>query len=89
MNMSAPAIRMYKTTWCSDCHVAKRVLEGHNIPYDAVDIEDDPAARDEVMRINGGYSSVPTIIMPSGSVLVEPSRMELERALKDEGLLLS
>lgn len=85
--MNASAIRMYKTSWCGDCHVAKRVLDEHQISYDAIDIEEDQAARDEVMRINGGRRSVPTIVMPSGAVLVEPNRIQLVAALQTEGLL--
>ena len=71
-------IIMYGTTWCPDCTRAKRVLERHNVPYTWINIEEDAAARTRVQEINGGYMSVPTILFPDGSVLVEPSNTELE-----------
>jgi mycoredoxin len=71
-------IIMYGTTWCPDCTRAKRVLERHNIPYTWINIEEDAAARSHVQEINGGYMSVPTILFPDGTVLVEPGNAELE-----------
>jgi len=75
-------IIMYGTTWCPDCTRAKRVLERHNITYTWINIEQDAAARTRVQEINGGYMSVPTILFPDGSVLVEPSNSELESKLE-------
>jgi mycoredoxin len=34
-----------------------------------------------VERINKGFKSVPTIVFPDGTVLVEPSNAELEKKL--------
>jgi len=41
----------------------------------------DPAAAATVLEINGGYMSVPTLILPDGRVLVEPSRRVLLSSL--------
>jgi mycoredoxin len=68
---------MYATTWCGDCRMAKRWFDAHDIPYEYINIENDEQAAAEVLRINGGMRSVPTIIFPDGSVLVEPSVREL------------
>lgn len=76
-----PKIKVYATTWCSDCRLAKHVLESRSIDYDWINIEDDADAAALVLQINGGYSSVPTILFPDGRVLVEPSKAELEAAL--------
>jgi mycoredoxin len=70
-------IKMYVTTWCGDCRFAKRWFDAHNIPYEAIDIEKDENAAELVKRVNGGRQSVPTIIFPDGSVLVEPGAREL------------
>ena len=70
-------VRMYATTWCGDCRMAKRWFDTHSIAYDYINIEDDESAANFVMRVNGGMRSVPTIIFPDGSVLVEPSAREL------------
>lgn len=70
-------ITMYATTWFGDCRRAKRWLDAHAIPYESIDIETDEQAAVEVLRINGGMRSVPTIVFPDGSILVEPSAREL------------
>ena len=70
-------IKVYATTWCGDCRMAKRWFDAHGIPYEYINIEEDDKAAEFVTRVNGGYRSVPTIVFPDGSVLVEPSPREL------------
>ncbi len=70
-------IVMYTTQYCSDCLRAKKFFETNNIPHLQVSLEGDEAATEFVMQINNGYRSVPTIIFPDGSILVEPSWEEL------------
>jgi len=70
-------IKMYATTWCGDCRMAKRWFDSHGIPYEYIDIEEDDQAAEFVIRVNGGRQSVPTIVFPDGSILVEPSPREL------------
>jgi mycoredoxin len=70
-------IKMYVTTWCGDCRFAKRWFDAHSIAYEAINIEQDEDAAELVKRVNGGMQSVPTIIFPDGSVLVEPGPREL------------
>ncbi|MFN2466317.1 MAG: glutaredoxin family protein [Candidatus Dormibacteria bacterium] len=72
---------VYSTRWCSDCRLAKRVFAEHGVEYDEIDIDEHPDAVAEVLRINHGMRSVPTIIFPDGTVLVEPSRRELAEKL--------
>jgi mycoredoxin len=70
-------IKMYVTTWCGDCRMARRWFDSHGIPYEYINIEEDDKAAEFVARINGGYKSVPTIVFPDGSILVEPGPREL------------
>jgi mycoredoxin len=70
-------IKMYATTWCGDCRFARRWFDTHGIPYEYINIEEDEAAAELVQKVNGGMRSVPTIVFPDGSVLVEPSAREL------------
>ena len=72
---------LYGTPWCGDCRRSRRFLENKGIAYTYIDIETDPAATAEVERLNGGYQSVPTIVFPDGSVLVEPSNRDLASKL--------
>jgi mycoredoxin len=74
-------IKVYGTTWCPDCVRAKQVLGRLKIPYTWIDISDDPEAIEYVVKVNHGNRSVPTIVFPDGSVLVEPSNAALEKKL--------
>jgi len=74
---TAEKVKMYATTWCGDCRMAKRWFDARGIAYDYINIEEDEDAAEYVVRVNGGSRSVPTIIFPDGSVLVEPSAREL------------
>ena len=79
--MTEEKIRMYGTRWCPDCARAKQILTKHNIPFAWIDIEQDEASVAYVLKVNKGNKSVPTIVFPDGSVLVEPSNAELEKKI--------
>jgi mycoredoxin len=68
---------MYSTPWCGYCVRLKRALEREGIEFDEVDIEQDPAAADLVMSINGGNATVPTVVLPDGTALTNPPLPEL------------
>ena len=74
-------IKMYGTRWCPDCLRAKQIFSKHNIAFTWHDIEQDEEACAYVEKVNGGFKSVPTILFPDGSVLVEPSNAALEKKL--------
>jgi mycoredoxin len=76
---SAPAgaITMYATRWCGDCQSYRRWFDARHISYDVIDIDRDEEAAAYVIQVNGGMRSVPTIVFPDGSVLVEPTSCEL------------
>jgi mycoredoxin len=71
-------IVMYTTEYCSDCMRAKKFFAANNIPYIRIGLEGNAEATEFVMQVNRGYRSVPTIIFPDGSVLVEPNWEELK-----------
>lgn len=77
----ADSIVMYGTTWCGDCSRARRFFDTRGVAYRYVDISDSQEAVDLVEQLNGGMRSVPTIVFPDGSVLVEPSNRELAQKL--------
>lgn len=74
-------ITLYGTSWCSDCRRALRVLDQHQITYQYINIERDDAARRYVEQVNNGNQSVPTIVFPDGSIMVEPSSSALAQKL--------
>lgn len=57
--------------------MAKRWFDTHSIPYKYINIAEDENAAAYVVRVNRGMRSVPTIVFPDGSILVEPSVREL------------
>lgn len=69
---------MYTTEYCPDCTRARRFFEINNIPYLRVELEGNAEVIEFVMRVNHGCRSVPTIIFPDGSILVEPNMEELK-----------
>lgn len=53
-------IKMYTTTWCSDCRRAKKFLSEHNIAVEEINIEEVEGTAEHVMRLNDGKRKVPT-----------------------------
>lgn len=74
-------IVMYSTEYCSDCYRAKAFFEANHVDFLQVGLEGNEEATQFVMRLNNGYRSVPTIIFPDGSVLVEPSWEQLREKI--------
>lgn len=74
-------ITLYGADWCPDCKRSMAFLDSKNIKYDYINIDKDPKAADKVAEINNGMKSIPTIIFEDGSILVEPSNVELAKKI--------
>lgn len=84
MTTAPPArIRMYGTSWCGQCWLAKAVFARNGIDYDWIDIQADPEGEAFVVGKNRGMRSVPTIVFPDGSILVEPSARTLQTRIDE------
>ncbi len=81
MEEQKPKIIMYGTTWCGSTKRARRVFEEEKIEYEWIDIDRDETAARYVESVANGYRSVPTIVFPDGSILVEPSTYQLREKL--------
>lgn len=79
--MTEGELIVYATNWCGDCHRARRFLDEHQVAYRWVDIDQDREAEALVKQVNRGNRSVPTLVFPDGSLLVEPSTSELAQRL--------
>ncbi|HEX8932886.1 MAG TPA: mycoredoxin [Pseudonocardiaceae bacterium] len=66
-------VTMYSTVWCGYCRRLKAQLDRAGIDFDEVDIEHDAAAASFVAGVNGGNQTVPTVLLPDGSVLTNPT----------------
>ena len=54
-------IRVFSTNWCPDCRSAKRFLKERGVPYEEVNVDEDPEAEELILRVNNGLRKVPTI----------------------------
>jgi len=79
-------IKVYGADWCGDTQITRFQLDQLGIEYDYFDVDGDPAARDWVLKQNGGKQKTPTVDV-GGTILVEPSEEELDQVLKDKGIL--
>ncbi|MCH8815983.1 MAG: NAD(P)-binding protein, partial [Chloroflexi bacterium] len=70
-------VKVYGAPWCPDCQRSKRFLGEMRVPYDWIDISQDPAAAQFVREKNNGKQTIPTIIFKDGSLLAEPGNDEL------------
>ena len=77
-------IQVYGTQWCPDCARVKQIFSRYNITYIWHDIDKDKKACAYVEKVNNGFRSVPTIVFPDGSILVEPNNAVLEKKLAEE-----
>lgn len=59
--MSDRTLTIYTTGRCSDCQATKMALDRLGVPYEEVNIEEDPDAAAYVVETNGGRRSVPTL----------------------------
>lgn len=81
MESNNEEIIMYGTTWCGDTRRARSFFDRHQIAYKWIDINLNAEGRAFVEKTNGGKRSVPTIVFPDGSILVEPSSSQLAQKL--------
>ena len=84
--MASP-LTMYTTQWCAFCKRLKRQLAADGIEMTEIDIEQDPAAADYVMSVNGGFQTVPTVVFPDGSALTNPSATMVKERLRQLAVL--
>jgi mycoredoxin len=74
-------LTMYSTSWCGYCRRLKAQLDREGIGYSVVDIEQDHAAAEYVMSVNGGNQTVPTVRFPDGTALTNPTIVQVKQHL--------
>ena len=79
-------IIVYGTRWCGDTRRALRILDDRNIDYEWINIDQNTQGEKFVKETNQGNRSVPTIVFPDESILVEPSNQKLHEKLDTLGL---
>ncbi len=81
MSLATSTVTMYSTPWCGYCVRLKAQMTREGIAWTEVDIEQDAAAADLVMTLNGGDQTVPTLVFPDGSAATNPSIGEVRSRL--------
>src|SRR4051812_49948941 len=55
-------VRVYSTRWCGYCVRAKALLDSRGIEYEEVSLDEDPAFRQKLFDLTGGWT-VPQILI--------------------------
>jgi glutaredoxin 3 len=77
-------IRIYTTRWCGFCVRAKTLLDSRGLSYEEVSLDDDPAFRQTVFDVTGGWT-VPQILIDERPIggYAELWRLEREGRLAE------
>ncbi|HZG02582.1 MAG TPA: glutaredoxin family protein [Streptomyces sp.] len=70
-------IEVYGTAWCPQVKDVLAHLDGTGLAYRYHDIDTDKKAAKTVYRLQRGTRRVPTLVLPDGTVLVEPTDDQL------------
>ena len=79
--MAEAQLIIYGTNWCGDCRRTQRFLQDNQVSYKFINIDLDKKGEQFVLSANRGMRSVPTIVFPDGSFLVEPTNRQLAEKL--------
>jgi glutaredoxin len=77
-------LKLYHKAHCSWCHKAREILDTRGYRYEAVEILENPAAFDEMIRLSG-QSFVP-VLVAGGKILADFGPEELEAFLQKHGI---
>jgi|GEM_PF-713435 len=80
-------ITTYTTSWCGQSRRTKALLNSHGLPFEDIDIDQDPSAARQVEDWNQGYRSVPTLDIRM--VLTQPNLANLENILLTPGVQIT
>jgi thioredoxin reductase (NADPH) len=70
-------LRVLGTPHSASSFAMKDFLSGNRVPYQWVDLETDAPARAIVSALPSGMSRLPVVLLPDGTVMVQPSTLEL------------
>jgi glutaredoxin 3 len=78
-------VRVYSTRWCGYCVRAKALLESRGIEYEEISLDDDPAFRQRLFDLTGGWT-VPQILIDGRPIggYTELWRLDRDGLLDDE-----
>ena len=66
-------LTVFSAPWCPHCKRVKKFLAAHRIPYEVLDLEEDPASIERLKALQGGGQIIPTVVYADGEIDVNPS----------------
>ena len=75
-----PPVTVYSTRWCGFCRTVKTFLTRHAVPFEEIDIEENPEYGPLIEELTGGYRTVPTLKI-GDQYYVNPSGRQLRDLL--------
>jgi len=78
-------IQMYTSRWCGYCVRAKALLESRGIAFEEISLDDDPAFRQRLLDLTGGWT-VPQIVIDGRPIGGYTELWQLDRSGELEGL---
>jgi glutaredoxin 3 len=79
-------IKLYTTNWCGYCVRAKALLDAKGLPYEEVNLDDEPHFRQMLMDLTGGWT-VPQILIDERPIGGYAELYALERSGRLDELL--
>jgi glutaredoxin len=55
-------VQVYTAAWCRDCRATKQFLDSHGIAYTEINVDNDPAASNELIR-HVGKRAIPQLVI--------------------------
>ena len=73
MTSSHGPLTVYGAPWCPHCKRVKKFLAAHRVPYDVVDIDENPEGIERLKALQDGGQIIPTVVYADGTHDVNPS----------------
>ncbi len=61
-------IKIYRTTYCGYCDMAKRLFNDLGVEFEEIDVTHDPDMRQKLVQMTGGRRTVPQIFIDGVAV---------------------
>jgi len=73
-------VRVFSTTWCVYCKMAKEFLKQKNVKFEDINIEENPEKAKEMVKLSG-QTAVPVIDV-EGEIIVGFDKERLKKLLR-------
>ena len=73
--------KVYGADWCEDTQRTREHLDKLKVAYDYINFDYDKSAEKWITEQNKGKRKTPTVVMPDGQILIEPTNDQVDDAL--------